>query len=109
MAAPRRLFWTTWPGAAVMGLLALTLSLPGVAAALVWLLLPHNDSSGIDFEIAAPSSSSLVLAGATLVAALALAALTVYWSRRRWAGYALLGIAASFVLGVAGLFVWGIL
>ena len=39
----------------------------------------------------------------------ALVALTVYWARRRWAGYVLLGIVANFVVGVGGLFLWGIL
>ncbi len=104
-----RKFWTTWPGAVVMGLIALAVSLPGVTVALAWLLLPNNDSSGIDFQIAPPSAASMVGAGALVVTALTLAALTVYWARRRWAGYVLLGIVASFAIGVVGLFLWGIL
>ena len=40
---------------------------------------------------------------------LTLAALTVYWARRRWAGYVLLGVTANLVVGFVGLFVWGIL
>ena len=46
---------------------------------------------------------------ALLVASLALVVLTVYWARRRWAGYVLLGIVANFMVGVGGLFLWGIL
>ena len=75
----------------------------------MWLLLPSYDSSAIDFVIAPPSTASMVLAALVLVASLALVALTVYWARRRWAGYVLLGIVANFVVGVGGLFLWGIL
>ena len=105
----RQKFWTTWPGAVVMGLIALVVALPGAAAALAWLLLPSYDSSAIDFVIAPPSTVSMVLAALVLVASLALVVLTVYWARRRWAGYVLLGIVANFVVGVGGLFLWGIL
>ena len=105
----RQKFWTTWPGAVVMGLIALVVALPGAAAALAWLLLPSYDSSGIDFVIAPPSTASMVLAVLVPTLSLALVALTVYWARRSWAGYVLLGIVANFVVGVGGLFLWGIL
>jgi hypothetical protein len=92
-----------------MGLVSLAVALPGVTAALAWVLLPSYDSSGIDFEIAPPSSGPMVAAALLALGSLALVGLTVYWARRRWAGYVLLGIVASFVIGVVGLFLWGIL
>ncbi|MFT3888154.1 MAG: hypothetical protein QM713_08340 [Arachnia sp.] len=105
----RAKFWTTWPGAVVMGLVALAVSAPGATVAALWLLVPAYDGSAIDFEVAAPSPIWSVVAAAAVVMSLVLAALTVYWSRRKWAGYVLLGIGLSFAVGVVGLFVWGIL
>ncbi|MBK7822350.1 MAG: hypothetical protein IPJ61_15140 [Tessaracoccus sp.] len=108
MNAQRR-FWTTWPGAVVMGLVSLAVALPGVLAAVLWLLVPHHDPSGIDFQPTAPSPVWSVIAVVVPILVLTLAALTVYWARRRWAGYVLLGVTANLVVGFVGLFVWGIL
>ena len=72
--AERQKFWTTWPGAVVMGLIALVVALPGAAAALAWLLLPSYDSSGIDFVIAPPSTACPN----------AFPALLPCWPRQRW-------------------------
>ena len=92
-----------------MGLLGLVLSAPGALAALTWLLVPAYDSSGLDFEVASPSPWLSVLAVALAVATVIVFGLTVFWSRRRWAGYALLGIGLSLVIGIVGLLFQGIL
>lgn len=44
-----------------------------------------------------------------VLAAFALPVLTVFWSRKRWAGYVLLGLGLSMVVGVIGLVQLGIL
>lgn len=106
---PRRVWWATWPGALCMGLIGLVLSAPGAMAGLIWVLIPDNDSSGLDFEVAAPPVWMEVLAFALPVVAVVAFLLTVYWARKRWAGYLLLGLGVSLIAGIIGLVFQGIL
>lgn len=92
-----------------MGLIGLVLSAPAALAGLMWVLLPANDSSGLDFEVAAPPAWMNVLAYALPVVGAVAFFLTVYWARKRWAGYLLLGLGVSLIVGIAGLVFQGIL
>lgn len=105
----KRIWWGTWPGALFMGAAAFVLALAGFLTGVAFLVIPPIDSSGIDFEIEAPPIWVAVIYVVQVLAAVVLPALTVRWARKRWAGYVLLGLGLSMVIGVIGLFQLGIL
>lgn len=92
-----------------MGALGLVLAVPGALAGLVWLAVPNYDSSGLDFEVPSPPVALQILAGVLPIATVVLLVLTVYWARKRWAGYLLLALGLSMIIGIIGLFFQGIL
>lgn len=105
----RRIWWATWPGALVMGLVAAVLASAGTAVGLVGLFVPVAGIEGTDQQAVAapgwlfPLSLSLSLAGVVLPL------LTLWWARRRWAGFVLLGLCLSAVVGAVGLVQFGLL
>ncbi|NHB84807.1 hypothetical protein G7085_09885 [Tessaracoccus sp. HDW20] len=107
--AERRRWWTTWPGALTLGAAALLLGSAGTLTGLAYVVIPPVDSAGIDFEIAAPPLWKSIGFGVQALAGLVLPVLTVFWARRRWAGYVLLGLGLAAVSGVVGLTQLGIL
>ncbi len=106
--SPRR-WWITWPGALALGAACLLLALPGIVALLGTALLPAEDATGIDVVRTGPGTLTRALMMALGVSALAVPVLTTWWARKRWAGYVLLGIGTSIVLGCIGLAMFGIL
>lgn len=109
MSRQRRVRWATWPGALGLGALALLMGGPGIVALTATAVLPADDSAGVDFAVSGPGWPVRVAALVVAVAALMLPVLTVRWARRKWAGYVLLGLGLSAVVGVVGLFLVGIL
>ena len=107
---PRRdPWWSTWPGAVGMALIAFLIAAPGLLAAQLALALRAEDSAGLDHEVTGPGLWPRVLALALIVAALAFPILTGRWGRKKWLGYLLLGLALSAVVGVVGLTLLGVL
>lgn len=92
-----------------MGLVGFVLAVPGALAGIVWLLIPNYDSSGLDFEVVGPSLWQQLLAGGLPVATLVLFVLTIYWARKKWAGYLILGLGLSLVVGIVGLVFTGVI
>lgn len=92
-----------------MGCFAFLLGSAGTLTGAIGLLIPPPDDAGIDFEVQAQPVWLTVLWAAQVLAGLALPILTTYWSRKKWAGYVLLGLGLAGVLGIVGLFQSGIL
>lgn len=92
-----------------MGMAAFLLGAAGLATGLLYVVIPPADSAGIDFEVQAQPAWRVVVALVQTSAGCLLPALTVYWARRRWAGYVLLGVGLSLGLGIVGLVQLGIL
>ncbi len=110
MAAPRRPWWATWPGALGCGVASLVLGGAGTISLLVYVALPVDNIAGTDIVTdTAPSTVSMVVALIGAVVLLALPVLTTVWARRIWLGYMLLGLTLSAVGGIAGLVWMGIL
>lgn len=92
-----------------MGAASLAMAAWGVVALLGTALLPDDGGVGVDFEVAGPGMVTRGVALTVGVAALALPVLTARWARKRWAGYVLLGLGLSAVVGAVGLVMVGIL
>lgn len=105
----KKIWWSTWPGSLLMGLVALVLAFAGFATGLAYLIIPPIDSAGIDFEIVAPPAWLAVVYLAQALAAVVIPGLTFFWARKRWAGYVLLGLGLSMLLGIVGLVQLGVL
>lgn len=92
-----------------MGAASLAMAAWGIVALLGTALLPDDGGVGVDFEVAGPGMVTRGVALTVGVAALALPVLTARWARKRWAGYVLLGLGLSAVVGAVGLVMVGIL
>ena len=104
-----RIWWATWPGALAMGFASFVLGSAGLATGLLYVIIAPADSTGIDFEVQAQPVWRLLVAVAQALAGVVLPVLTAFWSRKRWAGYVLVGLGLSVALGIVGLFQLGIL
>lgn len=104
-----RRWWITWPGALGLGAVCLAAALPGVVALVGTALLPAEDALGIDVVRNGPGTLTRAVMIALAVAVLAVPVLTTVWARKKWAGYVLLGVGASIVVGCIGLAMLGIL
>lgn len=104
-------WWSSWPGA--LGLGVASLALVGVPAVLltVYATLPAVALQGTDRPIAdaGPPLALRILALVAAAMILCLPGFTVRWSRKRWAGWMLLGMIASGVTFIGSLFALGIL
>lgn len=105
----KRIWWATWPGALGMGLISFALAGIGMLTGAIGLLVPPPDQTGIDFEVQTQPLWMTLLWAAQVLAGVTLIVLTVVWARRKWAGYVLLGLGLSAVIGVVGLAQFGIL
>ena len=92
-----------------MAAASLAMAAWGIVALLGTALLPDDGGVGVDFEVAGPGMVTRGVALTVGVAALALPVLTARWARKRWAGYVLLGLGLSAVVGAVGLVMVGIL
>lgn len=92
-----------------MAAVSLAMSSLGIVALVGTALLPVDGSAGLDFEVAGPGMLTRGVALSAGVAASALPVLTGRWARKRWAGYLLLGLGLSAVVGAVGLVLFGLL
>ena len=109
MNRTRPLWWATWPGAIGFGLVSLLMVAPAIFGSLLFISLAADDSAGLDYEVRGPGLFARLLAVLLLVGSAALPFLTVFWARKRWAGYLLLGVCLSLTALLVGLFMLGIL
>lgn len=109
MGRTKRLWWATWPGALLFGLISLALVAPSIIASVLFVSLRGDDSAGLDYAVEGPGLLPRLLAVILGVVSLALPAFTVRWARKKWAGYLLLGLCVSSVIFFIGLFMLGIL
>lgn len=105
----RRIWWATWPGALVMGLCAALLASAGTAVGLIGLFVPVAGIQGTDQQAVAAPGWLFPLSLGLVAAGVALPVLTALWARRRWAGFVLLGLGLSVVVGAVGLVQFGLL
>ena len=103
------IWWARWPGALLMGVVALVLVSAGLMTSALYFLLSTPDNSGTDISVEAiPLWLTLVYLG-QLVVCLAMPILAVVLARKKWAGYLLVSLVVSACLGAAGLVQLGLL
>lgn len=101
---PRSIWWATWPGALGLGLVSFVLVQVGVVPAALFAVMTPDPSSGTDMTIEAPSSAPRIISAVAALVFLALPVLTVIFARRKWLGWLLVALAASFAVMCWGLF-----
>lgn len=109
MARPRRIWWATWPGALGMGLAAALLASAGIFTGLVGLTVPAASNAGTDLQPVDTPGWMVPVSIALVAGGVVLPVLTAWWAKRKWAGYLLLGLCLSALVGIVGLFQIGIL
>lgn len=104
----RRIWWGTWPGAVAVALGSAALAATGTVVGMVGLFIPAAGVQGTDRQEVTAPGWLIPLSLTLLAAGLLLPVLTLLWARRRWAGFVLLGLVLSAVVGFIGLAQLGI-
>lgn len=104
----QKIWWGQWPGALGLGLASALLASAGFITGLFGLLVPDTRNVGTDRQAPEIPWWLLPLSLTLVAAAVALPVLTTLWARRRWAGFVLLGLGLSSVVGFVGLVQVGI-
>lgn len=106
----RGIWWSTWPGALALGLVALAMVVFTAGGLIILALLSAPDGSGLDVGVESGPPVALRLLWVVLgLAALALPPVVVVMARRAWLGWVLTLLALCAFVMAAGLWMLGIL
>lgn len=103
------LWWATWLGAIGLGAVSFVLVQVGFVPAALFAVLSATDASGTDMTVESPSTTPRVLSALLALSFLVLPVLTVYFARKKWLGWLLVALGASFLVMCFGLVQLGVL
>lgn len=106
----RVIWWSTWPGALALGLVALAMVIFTAGGLILLALLSPPDSSGLEGAVESGPPIAVRLLWMVLgVAGLALPPVVVVMARRAWLGWTLVVLAICVFVMAAGLLMLGVL
>lgn len=102
-------WWATWLGAIGLGFASFVLVQVGFIPAALFAVLSATDASGTDMTVESLSNTPRVLSALLALSFLVLPVLTVYFARKKWLGWLLVALGASFLVMCFGLVQLGVL